>query len=105
MCIRDRLKSERCIIPRHSGVSAIGMDIFEVFIEMFIDEVISITKRGLKGGYIPIEENSSFYRGKIKFTQQIKFNCVHKAVSYTHLDVYKRQTMNTAFEKLLDDMF
>ena len=82
------LKSEGCIIPRHSGVSAIGMDIFEVFIEMFIDEVISITKRGLKGGYIPIEENSSFYRGKIKFTQQIKFNCVHKERCYIEYDDY-----------------
>ena len=26
----------------------------------------------------------------------------HKAVSYTHLDVYKRQALNTAVEKLCD---
>ena len=55
-----------------SSVNIEKMNIFEVFIRMFVDEVFFIVKRGLKCSYETIEENTTFFKGKMKFSQQIK---------------------------------
>ena len=65
-----------------SSVNIEKMNIFEVFIRMFVDEVFFIVKRGLKCSYETIEENTTFFKGKMKFSQQIKFNHSHKERSF-----------------------
>ena len=65
-----------------TNVNIEKMNIFEVFIRMFVDEVFFIVKRGLKCGYETVEENATFFRGKLKFSQQIRINHTHKERSY-----------------------
>ena len=64
-----------------SSVNVEKMNLFEVFIRMFVDEVFSIVKRGLRCSYGLTEENTSFFKGKLLFSEQIR----HNSVSYTHL--------------------
>ena len=71
-----------------SSVNIEKMNIFEVFIRMFVDEVFFIVKRALKCSYETIEENTTFFKGKMKFSQQIKFNHSHKERSFVEYDSF-----------------
>ena len=71
-----------------TNVNIEKMNIFEVFIRMFIDEVFFIAKRGLKCSYETTVENASFFRGKLKFSQQLRYNSIHKERSYVEYDVF-----------------
>ena len=64
------------------------MDVFEIFIRMFIDEVFLIVKRGLKRSYESVEETVNFFKGKMKFSQNTKLNHAHKERSYVEYDVF-----------------
>lgn len=64
------------------------MDIFEIFIRMFIDEVLFIVKRGLKSNYEMIVSNENFFKGKVLFAEQIKRNFAHKERSFVAYDEF-----------------
>lgn len=81
-----------------SSVDIAKLNILEAFIRMFIDEVFFIVKRGLKCGYETIEENATFFKGKMLFDQQIKYNHSHKERSYVAYDAY---TANRPENRLL----
>ena len=81
-----------------TNVNIEKMNIFEIFIRMFVDEVFFIVKRGLKCSYETIEENATFFRGKIKFSQQIRHNYIHKERSYVEYDAF---TVNRPENRLL----
>ena len=81
-----------------SNVNIDKMNIFEIFIRMFIDELFFVVKRGLKCSYETIEENARFYKGKMKFSHQIKFNLAHKERNYVEYDAF---TVNRPENRLL----
>lgn len=81
-----------------TNVNIEKLNIFEIFIRMFVDEVFFIVKRGLKCSYETIEENATFFKGKMKFSQQIKFNHSHKERNYVEYDAY---TVNRPENRLL----
>ena len=68
-----------------SSVNIEKMNIFEVFIRMFVDEVFFIVKRGLKCSYETIEENTTFFKGKMKFSQLYLYK--HSASSRNRNDI------------------
>ncbi len=74
------------------------MSIFEVFIRMFIDEVFFIVKRGLKCNYESVQSNQSVFKGKMKFSEQIRYNYAHKERSYVEYDEFN---INRVENKLL----
>ena len=92
------LKDSPYKVLQTASVNIDKMNIFEIFIRMFIDEVFFIVKRGLKCSYESIEENASFFRGKMKFAQQIKLNHSHKERSYVEYDAF---TVNRPENRLL----
>lgn len=71
-----------------SNVNIAKMDIFEIFIRMFVEEIFAIVKRGLKCTYDTVEENSNRFKGKMLFSKQIKFNFAHKERSYVEYDEF-----------------
>ena len=71
-----------------ANVSVDKMNIFEIFIRMFINEVLLIVKRGLKSNYETIESNERVFKGKMKFTQQIRYNYAHKEQCYVEYDEF-----------------
>lgn len=71
-----------------SNVNIEKMNIFEIFIRMFIEEVFVIVKRGLKCNYETIQENEKFFKGKILFAEQLKYNYAHKERCYMEHDEF-----------------
>ncbi|MDD2829239.1 MAG: McrC family protein [Sulfuricurvum sp.] len=74
------------------------MDIFEIFISMFLIEVGQIIKKGIKSDYISSEENLFYLKGKLLINDQIKHNIVHKERFHVRYDDY---SVNRAENKLL----
>lgn len=62
------------------------LNLFEIFIKMFLDEVTVLTKQGLKSAYISVEGNERFYKGKLISAQNIKYNLVNKERFFVQYD-------------------
>lgn len=63
-------------------------NVLEVFIRMYINEIFSIVKCGLNSGYEVVCENKNYYKGKVKFNEQVKYNYAHKERSYSEFDMF-----------------
>ena len=81
-----------------ANLDACKMDVFEMFIRMFVDEVTGIVKRGIKSSYEVIEENSNCFKGKVKFSEQVKYNYAHKERVYIAHDAF---TVNRPENRIL----
>jgi 5-methylcytosine-specific restriction enzyme subunit McrC len=64
------------------------MNIYEVFITMFVDEVSQLTKQGLKSSYSNVEENQKFFKGKLLVDQNIRHNLIRKDRFYVSYDEF-----------------
>ena len=71
-----------------SHVNVEKLNIFEVFIRMFVDEVLYIEKRGLKSGYQTVQSNEAVFKGKLKVSEHIKYNYVHRERSFVEYDTF-----------------
>lgn len=74
------------------------MDIFEIFITMFIEEVFYIVKRGLKSSYERVASNENAFKGKLLFKDHIKANLAHKERCFVEHDQFN---VNCAENKIL----
>ena len=87
----DMLRTLREIPSKDFNVSNLKTDrlsLFEIFIKMFVSEVISLTKQGLKSAYISIEENVRFCKGKLLVAQNIKHNLISKERFFVRYDEF-----------------
>lgn len=89
-----------------AGVNTAKLDIFEIFIRMFTDEVLLLVKRGLSRGYETMQENGTCFKGKLLFTQHIRENIAHKERCYTQFDEFtgnrpENRLIKTTIRKLL----
>lgn len=64
------------------------MNLYEIFINMYLKEVRQLVKHGLKSSYITREDNLNFYKGKLLVNQHIKTNMVHKEKFYVSFDEF-----------------
>lgn len=74
------------------------MNVLEVFIRMFVEEVLSLTKQGLKSSYETLEDNMACFKGKIQFSKNIRHNFAHKERVYVAYDEF---TVNRPENKLI----
>lgn len=97
--------------------------LFEIFITMFLNELNKLIQKGLKSDYITREENSKFLKGKLKISEQINYNSIHKErffIEYqefitdrienrlikTALEfLYKKSTSNTNKKRIREFIF
>ena len=54
------------------------MPLLEIFISMFLEELAALVRNGIKSDYISKEENLKFLKGKLKISEQIKYNTINK---------------------------
>lgn len=66
------------------------INIFEIFIVMFLVEVGEIIKKGVKSDYNTREENLFFLKGKLRLNEHIKQNSIHKERFYVEYDDYNQ---------------
>ena len=85
----EMLKTLKDVTFKDFNISNLHTDrlsLLEIFIRMFLDEVTVLTKQGLKSAYTPVEENESFYRGKLLATKNMKYNLVNKERFFVRYD-------------------
>ena len=54
------------------------MNLYEIFINMYIQELQELIKYGLNSSYCCIEDNANYYRGRLNIYRHLKENLVHK---------------------------
>lgn len=64
------------------------MNLYEIFINMYLQEVRQLVKRGIKSAYVGQEDNLKFYKGKLLTSQHIKTNIAHKERFYLAYDEF-----------------
>ena len=74
------------------------MNLYEIFINMYIQEVRQLVKHGIKSSYVGQEDNLMIYKGKLLVNEHIKHNLTHKERFYVGFDEYQ---VNRAENKLI----
>ena len=64
------------------------MNLYEIIINMYLQEVRHLVKRGIKSDYITQEDNLRYYKGKLLIQQHIKENLCHKERFYVAYDEF-----------------
>ncbi|MCI6061773.1 MAG: McrC family protein [Dorea sp.] len=64
------------------------MNLYEIFINMYLQEVRQLVKRGIKSAYVIQEDNLKYYKGKLLINQQIRTNLAHRERFYVTYDEF-----------------
>ena len=72
-----------------SDLMADRMNLYEIFINMYVQEVRQLVKHGLKSAYVGEEDNLSYFKGKLLLNQHLKANIAHKEKFYVAYDEYQ----------------
>ena len=73
-------------------------NLFEVFVSMYIEDVVKLVSHGIKSSYNYQEDNLHFFKGKLKVSENIKRNLAHKERFYMMFDEY---TVNRPENKIV----
>ena len=69
------------------GIRAIqNFNMLEIFVRLFLENLVLLTKRGIAKHYSPVEENLSRLKGRILFPQHIRENLTNRARFYVRYD-------------------
>jgi 5-methylcytosine-specific restriction enzyme subunit McrC len=64
------------------------MNLYEIFINMYLKEARQLVKRGIKSAYVEQENNLKYYKGKLLTSQHIRSNLAHKERFYVAYDEF-----------------
>lgn len=81
-----------------ANLKSINLPLLEIFISMFLDEVSKLIKIGIKSDYVEFEDNLKFLKGKLKISEQIRKNIVHKERFYV---CYQEFSIDRAENRLI----
>ncbi|KJF92279.1 McrC family protein [Photobacterium angustum] len=84
----QHLGSFRYVSSNQGHIATKQMPLLEVFIDQFLQSVNILVKRGLKSDYVTQEDNLFYQKGKLKVSQQIRYNMINKQKFYVEYDEY-----------------
>ena len=64
------------------------MTLYEIFINMYLQEVRTLVKHGIRSAYIDREDNLNYYKGKLVVGEHIKQNAAHGERFYVRYAEY-----------------
>lgn len=64
------------------------MNLYEIFINMYLQEARQLVKRGIKSAYVEQEDNLRYYKGKLQVSTHIKENVAHRERFYMTYDEF-----------------
>ena len=64
------------------------MNLYELFISMYLQEVRRFLKHGLKSSYVTQESNLYYFKGKLLLNEDIKSNALHKERFFMSFDEF-----------------
>ena len=81
-----------------ANLKSLNLPLLEIFISMFLDEVSKLIKIGIKSDYVELKDNLNFLKGKLKISEQIRKNIVHKERFYV---CYQEFSIDRAENRLI----
>ncbi len=81
-----------------ANLKSLNLPLLEIFISMFLNEVSKLIKIGIKSDYVVLEDNLKFLKGKLKISEQIRKNIVHKERFYV---CYQEFSIDRAENRLI----
>ena len=75
-------------VSNNADLKTDKMTLYEVFINMYLQEVQTLVKHGLRSAYVAREDNLNFYKGKLLVNEHIKRNVAHGERFYVRYDEY-----------------
>ena len=78
----------------------------DVFIRLFLEDLLRLTKRGLARHYQPVEDNLPCLRGRVQFAEHIRQNAANGARFYCEFDEFTadrpvNRLIHTTIQRLL----
>lgn len=80
------MKDFPCKVFNDASIKVDRMNLYEIFINMYLQEVRQLVKKGIKTAYVGHEDNLIFCKGKLLTSQHIKTNMSHKERFYVAYD-------------------
>lgn len=65
---------------------AVGDDLFEFLVEIFVRQVDDLARRGIQRGYVALEENAPTLRGRLLLGEHLRRNALQPARFAQHID-------------------
>ena len=90
-----------------SNINALPrFNMLEAFIRLFLDNLVSLTRRGIAKHYQSVEDNLSCLKGRLLFPQHLRINLANQARFYVRFDEFSadrpaNRLINSAIHKLM----
>lgn len=92
-------------IPTPQSLDKYEGDLLELFIGLFVDELLLQFKRDINRGYNSQIENQTFIKGKIDFVETIKKNSFKKHLHYVRYDQFSENILlNRIFKSVIKNL-
>ncbi|MGI6325910.1 MAG: McrC family protein [Saccharofermentanales bacterium] len=72
----------------HTRLKTGRLNIFEVFITMFVSETAMLCKQGLKANYVATQNNKHFFKGKLMVSEHLRYNLFNRERFYLEYDEF-----------------
>lgn len=92
------MKDFPCKVFTDASLDVAKMNLYELFINMYLQQVRLLTKHGLRSAYQERSENLFCYKGKLCVKQQLQHNLVHRERFYVQYDEF---SVNRAENRLV----
>ena len=64
------------------------MNLYELFINMYLQEVRQLVKHGIKSSYVEQKDNLYYYKGKLLVNEHVRENLIHKERFFVSYDAF-----------------
>lgn len=64
------------------------MNLYEIFINMYLQEVRQLVKHGIRSSYVEQEDNLKYYKGKLLVGRHVRSNLAHKEQFYVAFEEF-----------------
>ena len=82
------MKDFPCKVFSDASLNVDRMNLYEIFINMYLQEARQLVKHGIRSSYVRQEENLNYYKGKLLIKNHIKENLTHKERFYVSFDEF-----------------
>ena len=89
--------------------AVLHFNMLEVFVHLFLNNLVLLTQRGLARHYQSVEDNQPYLRGRILFPQHIRENVANRARFYVGYDEFSanrpaNRLIHSTIHKLMDSV-
>lgn len=71
-----------------SNLNVDRMNLYEIFINMYLGEVRQLVKKGIKSAYVGQEDNLQYFKGRLLVNNHIRSNMVHRERFFVAYDEF-----------------